>query len=223
MKQKHSTTLWAAVAVLLLMTFGLTACERPVPRDETADTVPPAETSAPVPTTELIPATSEGEQPGEEVPATEVPADGQEPTPVTIPTEEVATETIHIVQPGETLFLIALQYDASVEEIAAANNLADINTLEVGQQLVIPAPGTVVVATPETTEPTAPDEVATPLPEVQPTAAAGGTHVVQRGENLFRIALSYGCTTEQMAAANSITNPARIYPGQVLTIPDCDP
>jgi len=43
--------------------------------------------------------------------------------------------------------------------------------------------------------------------------------VVQRGENLFRIALRYGTTVQAVAGANGIANPALIYTGQVLTIP----
>jgi LysM repeat protein len=54
-----------------------------------------------------------------------------------------------------------------------------------------------------------------------PTAAqTGQTHTVQAGENLFRIALRYGFTVEYLAAANGITDPTRIYAGQVLIIPD---
>lgn len=49
--------------------------------------------------------------------------------------------------------------------------------------------------------------------------AQGGTHTVQTGENLYRIALQYGLTVEQIAAANGITNPDQIYIGQVLVIP----
>jgi nucleoid-associated protein YgaU len=45
------------------------------------------------------------------------------------------------------------------------------------------------------------------------------THVVQPGENLFRIALKYGTTWPVLAAANNITNPNLIYVGQVLIIP----
>ncbi len=47
----------------------------------------------------------------------------------------------------------------------------------------------------------------------------GSTYVVQPGDNLFRIALRYGLTTQQLATANRITNPSLIYVGQVLTIP----
>ena len=43
-------------------------------------------------------------------------------------------------------------------------------------------------------------------------------HVVQWGENLFRIAIRYGTTVEAIASANGIANPNRIYAGQRLTI-----
>ena len=45
------------------------------------------------------------------------------------------------------------------------------------------------------------------------------THVVQPGENLFRISLRYGKTVAEVAAYNGIANPNFIYPGQVIRIP----
>ena len=45
------------------------------------------------------------------------------------------------------------------------------------------------------------------------------THVVQAGENLYRIALSYNTTFTVLAQANGISNPNLIYVGQVLIIP----
>lgn len=45
------------------------------------------------------------------------------------------------------------------------------------------------------------------------------THVVQRGETLFRIARLYGVTMNALAAANGITNYNVLYAGQVLIIP----
>ncbi|MEL6308473.1 MAG: LysM peptidoglycan-binding domain-containing protein [Chloroflexota bacterium] len=44
-------------------------------------------------------------------------------------------------------------------------------------------------------------------------------HVVQNGENLFRIALRYGVSLNDLAAANGISNPNLIFVGQQLTIP----
>jgi peptidoglycan-N-acetylglucosamine deacetylase len=70
--------------------------------------------------------------------------------------------------------------------------------------------------------------VITPTPIVSGTPKATGnngqcpsTYTVQAGDNLFRIALKFGLTTNQLAAANGITNPAAIFVGQVLKIPGC--
>ena len=55
-----------------------------------------------------------------------------------------------------------------------------------------------------------------------PTAQTCGpdvTHVVQRGENLFRISLRYNTSMGAIIAANGIANPNVIYAGQVLRIP----
>ncbi len=52
-----------------------------------------------------------------------------------------------------------------------------------------------------------------------PASTGLGIHVVQRDENLFRIALRYGLTTEQLAQLNGITNPETIYVGQRLLVP----
>ena len=47
----------------------------------------------------------------------------------------------------------------------------------------------------------------------------GVVHVVQPGENLYRIALRYGTDYHSLAAANGIANPHQIYVGQRLVIP----
>lgn len=51
------------------------------------------------------------------------------------------------------------------------------------------------------------------------TAQETNTHTVQAGENLFRIALRYGVDMGALATANNITDPTRIFVGQVLNIP----
>ncbi|MBU0704159.1 MAG: LysM peptidoglycan-binding domain-containing protein [Chloroflexi bacterium] len=69
---------------------------------------------------------------------------------------------------------------------------------------------------PATPEPTA--VIPAPTPISQPAPSGQVTHVVQRGENLFRIALRYGTSVEAVASANGIANPALIYVGQRLVI-----
>src|SRR3954470_22611989 len=60
---------------------------------------------------------------------------------------------------------------------------------------------------------------------VLPTIAQDSqtTHVVQRGENLYRIALKYGISVDALTKANNITNASRIFAGQTLVIPDYNP
>ena len=95
---------------------------------------------------------------------------------------------------------------------------------------------TPVAPSPEPTaesQPTAETPSPTPVPEPTqtepaptPTSSAADegttgtvTHVVQRGENLFRIALRYGTTVQAIASANGIANPASVYAGQRLIVP----
>jgi len=85
------------------------------------------------------------------------------------------------------------------------------------------AASTLATVTPTAT-PTSPSGVPTQTPTSTPTTPSGTpgapiVHVVQRGENLFRIALRYNTTVEAIAAANGIRNPQLIYVGQELTIP----
>ena len=105
--------------------------------------------------------------------------------------------TVHVVQRGENLFRIALRYGVTVDALAAANGLSDGSRIYAGQRLVVPTGGSTA----------------------SPAASSSGTHVVQRGENLFRIALRYGTTHQALAAANGIANPNQVYAGQRLVIP----
>ena len=57
---------------------------------------------------------------------------------------------------------------------------------------------------------------------IKPTPVAvrqGAYHSVRPGENLFRIAQAYNLTYEELARANNIREPHRIYVGQRLLIP----
>jgi LysM repeat protein len=110
------------------------------------------------------------------------------------------------VQAGENLFRIALQYGLTTEQLAAANGITNAAVISVGTVLTIPGcqSGPAVVVPPDTTT---------------GNASSGSTHVVQEGENLYRIALQYGLTWQQLAEANGITNPDSVFVGQILNIP----
>jgi len=132
-----------------------------------------------------------------------VPVGAVASVPTVTPTSSQMIE--HTVQRGEYLALIASKYGVPVSAIVKANNLRNANFVYPGQKLIIPAPGSAVVT------PT-PTRAASP-------ASSGKIHIVRRGETLQSIALKYGVTVRELAAANNIRNPNFIYVGQRLVIP----
>lgn len=88
--------------------------------------------------------------------------------------------------------------------------LAVVLLLSVGLPPVLAAPP----SPPAPSAPSAPAPAAPPLLPVYPIY-----HVVQRGDNLTRIAARYGTTVWAIAQANGIWNVNYIRVGQVLLIP----
>jgi LysM repeat protein len=100
---------------------------------------------------------------------------------------------------------IALRYGTTVAALLKLNGLSNPDVLAIGQKLKVPGTGGA-----------APAAVGTPKPA---TGGQGRTYVVQKGDTLLSIARRYGLTTKQLQAANNITNPDKIFPGQKLVIP----
>ncbi len=117
-------------------------------------------------------------------------------------------QVIHIVRPGENLYLIAARYNVTVRAIMRANGLRNPNVIYVGQELIIP---TATQIAPTATVATAVTATATPETE--------RIHIVARGQTLFSIALRYNVTVGELMRANNLRNPNLIYPGQRLVIP----
>jgi len=201
----------------ILTVLGLMAgCYRPAAPDVTPTSPVSVEAT---PSEEEMMATADAESTrAAEVAAEETPTETPTPIPTSTPTTVPATaapttsaptalpptatpvptgQITHVVQRGENLFRIALRYGTTVQAIASANGIANPALIYVGQRLVIPSSGT--------------------QPPSQPSG--GTTYVVQRGDNLYRIALRYGLNYVYLAQYNGIANPSRIYVGQVLRIP----
>ncbi|MBC7258049.1 MAG: LysM peptidoglycan-binding domain-containing protein [Chloroflexi bacterium] len=200
MNARIRAILMAAVCVLAVGLL-LAGCTRPKPTPSpTPQPTPPqgltpAATAAPgmptlTPTPMASPAASEAT-------ATPTPEPFLPPEPTATPapqlpepTPEPGTST-YTVQPGDTLYGIAARFGTTVNELAALNNLAPDALLMAGQVLVIPGG-------------------ATNPPNV---------HIVQAGENLYRIALRYGITWQELAQLNGITDPTTLRAGQRLVLP----
>jgi len=118
--------------------------------------------------------------------------------PTSATAQPAATSGTYVVQRGDTLSSIASRYGVSVQALARANNIYNPSLIRSGQRLVIPGAG------------------ATAAPSY---SSSGSVHVVQRGENLYRIALHYGTTVQALASANNLSSTSLIRVGQTLVIP----
>jgi len=58
--------------------------------------------------------------------------------PATTATTASGSPETYVVQPGDTLFIIAQRYGTTVNALVQANNLSNPNRLSVGQELIIP-------------------------------------------------------------------------------------
>jgi LysM repeat protein len=106
-------------------------------------------------------------------------------------------QRVYIVQQGDTLSEIASRFGVTVEELVEANDIDDPNRILRGQRLEINAPVNVIPETGET------------------------VYIVQGGDTLSEIAVSFRTTVSDLVDANSqIEDPNLIYPGMRLSIPD---
>jgi LysM repeat protein len=227
---------WWVVLILILVPLLLVGCNRPAPEPEGAEvaestteegtteeqTMPAGEEA----TTEeqSMPTEEEGTAATEETTAEETTAEettaeettaeepeaeetteepaAEETTAEETTTEETAppAEQSYVVLPGDTLFSIGQTYGVSVEAIAARNGIINVHQIKVGQTIIIPA------ASVESAEP-------------EPPSSVERTHLVQVGENLFRISLAYNMSFETVAAYNNIPWPYHVQAGQEIKIP----
>ena len=131
-------------------------------------------------------------------------------------------DTTHVVQPGDTLFTIALEYGVSMDAIIEANNIVNPRVIRLGRTLIIPGVDGTTDSTPTPAAP-APTRAA-PLPpgQLPPHAryvSGGVLHTVQPGESLSRISIMYNILLTIIQEANDLSNPRLVFAGQELFIP----
>jgi len=105
---------------------------------------------------------------------------------------------------GDTIYSLAQRYKTSADRLSAANCLISAD-MPVGSALYVPPVPTVTV-----------------IP-CGPPAGWVKTHIVQPGDNLYRIALTYGTTYPQLQRANCMGRSTTIYAGQRLWVPNIPP
>ena len=131
----------------------------------------------------------------------------------------VTTGARYTVKTGDSLSAIAARNGTTVTALRQANNLRN-DTIQVGQELVIPGVASGAPAAPSTSGYTA-----SPAPVRSSSTISGDAstatfeHTLKSGETLGALSKRYGVPTEEIMAINNITDPRKIRAGQKLVIP----
>jgi len=117
--------------------------------------------------------------------------------------DETTLPVTYTVSQGDTLSSIALKNQTTVNQLIQLNQLTDPSRLQIGQKLILSAQPAAAQAAPAST-------VATP---------SATEYVVKASDTLSLIAQITGTSSSQIAAANKLTDPSKLFIGQVLIIP----
>lgn len=154
------------------------------------------------------------------------------PTPGKKHTVKPSTSGTYTVQKGDSIYKIARAHKVSMKALMDANNLTQANAgkIRIGQKLAIPAGGKASMAA---TASKAGKTAATAKKSAKATAKAapgaakaavaseGGVYVIQKGDNIPKIARKLKVKTSELMAANNLDEAAtrRLQVGQKLVIP----
>jgi lipoprotein NlpD len=131
----------------------------------------------------------------------------------------------YTVRSGDTLYSIAWRYEIDPDDLARWNSLRDTSLIRPGQRLHTRAPrdayGRPIVAastqsSSAATANTANNTVVVDASDAATTTTASGDIVVRPGDTLYRLAKKHRIDAKQLARANNLKHPYRIYPGQRL-------
>lgn len=98
----------------------------------------------------------------------------------------------YTVRWGDTLYKIAVRFGTSVSALMNLNGITNPNKITAGQTICVKPGGSV---------------------------PWGFLYTIKRGDTLYSIASRYGWSVWYLASVNHISNPNRIYAGQVILIP----
>ncbi len=121
--------------------------------------------------------------------------------PVVMPATTYDNTEPYIVQKGDMLSRLAVDFNTSTKTLIAMNNLSNPDVLYVGQELRVPAGS----------RSSAPAKRA-------PSVKKGGEYVIQKGDTLSGIAVAAGVSLADLRSLNNIEGD-RIIAGETLSIP----
>ena len=134
---------------------------------------------------------------------------GQTGSPITggIAATSTPELVVHVVQSGDTISGLALQYDVPEADIIAVNQLANANFLQVGMELIIPVGGVPQATATYTPAPTPTD---TPIPFEPPSADMTATSAVEAGATATSLPTPLPETGELQIEISEILAPGQV-------------
>lgn len=115
--------------------------------------------------------------------------------------------TTYTVKSGDTLSEIADKYKTTVASLVSLNGIKDANKIYPGQVLKLKASA----STPSSSS---------SKPSTSTSTSTAKTYTVKNGDTLSDIAVKYKTTVEKLVSLNGIKDKNKIYPGQVLKLPE---
>lgn len=116
------------------------------------------------------------------------------------PLGDTGDAAVYVVQPGDTLGVIATTLGTSVDALVLVNGLDDPNVIAPGQRLIIPEAGF--------------------LPEPAPAPPVPAVIIqVHPGQSFASLASHYQVESSRLAAVNGLVESTRFFPGQPIRIP----
>ena len=119
----------------------------------------------------------------------------------------VSNTGYYTVKGGDTLSRIAGQFNTTVNNLAALNDIHNVNRIYIGQRLLVRQPAAEQQQQQTTSKQTETN-----------TTTNSNTYTVKSGDTLSGIAGKFNTTYTQLAQLTHISNPNMIHVGQVLTL-----
>lgn len=124
-------------------------------------------------------------------------------TSAILPTIVSAATTDYVVEKGDNLYRLAIEFNTTVNEIVATNNIANRNLIYVDQKLSIPT--NTVSSTGSSSSSSS-------------SSSTGSYYYVLQGDTLSEIAQKFGVTVSQLASWNNISDVNFIRTGTLLRV-----
>jgi len=129
-------------------------------------------------------------------------------------------EDYYIVQPGDTLYGLAIHYGYGLADLATWNGLQAPYPLSIGQKLrVSPPPAGSEIPAPKPSPRSKPKPTPKPVaPKPSGGTAPVGYHAVAPGETLYAISRMYNISIQNLAQWNNLAPPYPLSVGQQLRL-----